>query len=528
VSWTASDVGRSRGAQIARNALTGAGSRIAMMAVGFTLTPYIVQHLGLRLFALWTLTGSIAGYLGLLDFGLAGVFVKFVTEYVESDRRDLARQVVTFGALFYAGFGVVLSIPVVLLAPYVARTSGLPLSEQHTAVLAFEALALLLVLTLIAGLPGTVVTGMQRMEVASRNGAAAYVVSAIVTVALLHAGWGIAAVVVAGYAQLVVAAALQYRSARRLFGPIWFHPLRCERAVLRRMFSFGGWTQLSQVLTVAAVDGGRFITAAAIGIVSVGYYELASRAAFLTRTLPGYFLEAVMPAAAAADARQEASELDRIYVAGTLYTVFASCGIAGFLAAAADPLIRVWIGKPYPEVSIVLVGLCVGYAFSSVTGAGFTVLRASGRPQYEAYCAGVTAVANLTFIALLAPRYGLAGVAAGSAAGWFVGSIFFTILFHRVHPMRWWKPIGRPVSILGAACVVSSVSLWFVIHANRVQPLFTHRFGGLIALLALAAAFGVVYTALSLAGGVWRDDPSGMLAKALRRARFVAQTGFAR
>jgi O-antigen/teichoic acid export membrane protein len=235
-----------------------------------------------------------------------------------------------------------------------------------------------------------------------------------------------------------------------------------------------------------------------------------------------------MPAAAAADARHESSELDRIYVAGTLYTVFASCGIAGFLAAAADPLVRVWIGKPYPEASIVLVGLCVGYAFSSVTGAGFTVLRASGRPQYEAYSAGVTAAANLTFIALLAPRYGMAGVAAGSAAGWFVGSIFFTILFHRVHPMRWWKPIGRPVFVLGAACVLSSVSLWLVIHAHRVQPFFTHRFGGLIALLVLAAAFGVVYTALSLAGGVWRDDPSGMVAKALRRARFAAQTGFAR
>jgi O-antigen/teichoic acid export membrane protein len=527
-NWTASGVGRTRGAQVARNALAGIASRFGMMAVAFALTPYVVHHLGLRLFGLWSLTGAVAGYLGLLDFGLAGVFVKFITEYVESERRDLVRQVVTVGALFYALFGALLAVPVVLLAPSVAKSLGLPASETHTAIWVFEALTLLLVLTLIAGIPGTVVIGMQRMEVASRNVVAAYLVQAAVTVLLLRAGWGIAALVAAGYVQFAATGLLHYRSARAIFGPIWHNPLKIEWTVTRRLFSFGGWSQLNQVLTIVSLDIGRFIAAAVVGIVSVGYYELGSRLAFTSRSIPGYFLDAIMPAAAAADTREESGALSRMYVSGTLYTVFATCGIGGFLIGASDLVVRVWMGSAYGAVSIVVTGLCIGYAFAGVAGVGMMVLRATGQPKYEAYCAGVTAVVNLAVTILLAPAYGLAGVVAGTAAGWFAGTLCFTLVFHRLRPGPWWAPIGRPALTLGAGCLALGGALRYGVHALSLQMLGGGRVWGALLVLALAFVYGTLYVGFSIVAGVWRDDPSGLLPRLLARGRIIATTGFAR
>jgi O-antigen/teichoic acid export membrane protein len=528
LTWTASGIARSRGAQVARNAFSGVGARLSTMGVGFVLTPYVVHHLGLRTFGLWSLIGSLAGYLGLLDFGLAGVFVKFIAEYVESDRRDLARQVVTFGALFYAAFGLLLAAPVVLLAPRVVRTFALPAGEIHTAVIVFEALVLLLVLSLIAGLPGSVVTGMQRMEVASRNGVVAYLVSAAVTVALLHAGWGIAGVVIAGYAQMIVAAVLQYRAARRIFGPIWHHPLRLDGTVVRRMFGFGGWTQLNQVLTIVGLDVGRFIAAATVGVVSVTFYELGSRLAFLSRSFPTYFLDAMMPAAAAADARDEAGALERMYVAGTLYTMFATCGIAGFLVGAGSLLVRVWMGTAYPAVSIVLAGLCAGYVFGGVTGVGMTVLRATGRPKYEAYCAGVTAAVNLGATAALAPFFGLAGVVAGTALGWLAGAIFFTVVYHRLHPAPWWRPIGRPALALVACGAASAAAAWAIVHAPQLAPLLAGRIAGGVALAIVGVVYSALYVALTLLSGAWRSDPASLLPRLMQRGRTLAGAAWAR
>lgn len=528
LSWTASNVGRARSVQVARNALTGIGARFAMMAVGFALTPYIVHHLGLRLFGLWSLTSSVAAYLGLLDFGLAGVFVKFITEYVESERRDLARQVVTIGALFYVVFGIVLALPVVCLAPLLVRSLHLPSSETQTAVRAFDALALLMVLSLIAGLPGSIVVGMQRMEVVSRNVVVAYLASAVATVVLLRAGWGITGVVVAGYAQLAVAAGLQYRSARRTFGPVWHDPRCLDRAMLGRMLSFGGWTQMTQILTVVGQDVGRFIAAATVGVVSVTFYELGSRLAYLSRSLPNYFLDAMMPVAAAADVREERAELERMYLSGTLYTMFGAWGIAGFLVGAGDLLVRVWMGVAYPAVSVVIAGLSVGYAFSSITGVGMTVLRASGRPKYEAYSMGVTAAVNLGLTALLAPRFGLAGIVAGAAAGWLAGAVFFTAVYHRLESTRLWWPVGRPLLALCGGAVVAGGAVWILSHAAMHQFFFQGRLEGAVMLLCLGLLYTLLFVGVSVAWGVWRSDPSCLLPRLLRRGRLIASGAFAR
>ena len=104
------------GAAVALLLIVGAGARIGMMVVGFALTPFIVHSLGFLDFGLWATVGALAGYLGILDFGLGGSFVKFIAQYVERNEHASARQVITFGMLFYLGFGILTAVPVFLCA----------------------------------------------------------------------------------------------------------------------------------------------------------------------------------------------------------------------------------------------------------------------------------------------------------------------------------------------------------------------------------------------------------------------------
>src|SRR5665213_729345 len=107
--------------RILLHGMSGAGARIAMMLVGFLLTPYILLSLGFVDFGLLAFFGSLAAYLGLLDFGLGGTFVKFITEYAEKGELEKARQVITFGMLFYLGFGFVMAVPVFAAAPFIVH-----------------------------------------------------------------------------------------------------------------------------------------------------------------------------------------------------------------------------------------------------------------------------------------------------------------------------------------------------------------------------------------------------------------------
>lgn len=504
---------RSRAMQILTNALSGAGTRLAMMVIGFLLTPFIVHALGLQQFGLWAVVGSLAGYLGLLDFGLGGAFVKFISEYVEKDRRDHARQVICFGMLFYLAFGLLLAVPVYIFSPAIVHVFKMPASEIGNAIHLFRVLFILLIASMVLGLPGAAVVAMQRMDLASRNNFTGYLVYAATTVIFVRVGWGIWGVVAAQAVQIFVSAGLQYITARRLFGPIWHNPTRFDRTIVVRMFSFGGWTQLNSLLTILSLDVGRFISASIVSVASVSYYELGSKLSFFSRSMPAYLLNAIMPAAAAAEARGDVAALERMYRRGTLYLMFATFAIGGGLIGASAPLMRVWMGQEYPYVTGVILWLTVGYCVSGLTGVGATILRAAGKPRYETYLTGVSAGVNLLSTIVLAPRLGIVGVAMGTAIGWIAGTVYFLVTYQRLRPSPWWSTIGSPVLRLAFAAFAATLLLHVIVSAPLLTSFFANRITGMIVLALAGSLFLVVYCGLAWISGAFRMEQADLASR---------------
>ena len=512
---------RSLPARILINAMSGAGARIATMTVGFLLTPYIIHELGLTQYGLWSIVGSLAGYLGLLDFGLGGAFVKFISEYVE--RKDLAsaRQVVVFGVCFYALFGLVLVAPILYFAPTIVHAFKMPADQYPAAAHLLRVMFVLLVFYMMLNVPGMVVVSMQRMDLASRNGFISYFAYAATTVVLLKLHFGILALVGAQAAQLVVIGGLQTFTAWRLFGSLWHNPLRIERAIVKRLFAFGGWTQANAILGAINLDAGRFIAAGAVSVASVGLYEIASKLAFFSKLFPSYLLDALMPAAAAADARSDDAQLEKMYAIGTRLSVFLTFGCAGFVIGGADPMVRVWLGQSYPFVSAIVFWLALGYAANSLTGVGTTILRASGKPHFETFYTAVATLANVASTFLLVRPYGIVGVAMGTAIGWLAGTLYFLYTYHKVRRSPWLATIGSPMVRVSLANVLATLGYYELVHLRAVAQLFEHRLLGLLVLGSSAALYFACFTGLSILFGVWAHDGPAIVSRLRElRARF--------
>jgi len=504
-------------AQITLNAMSGFGTRVAMMVIGFVVTPIVVNALGLAQFGLVSIVGSIAGYLGLLDFGLGGAFVKFISEHVAREELHGARQVVTFGVLFYVGFGLVLAGPVFLLAPYLVHLFHMAPEQYAPAIRYFRIMYVLVICSMAFSLTGSVVVGMHRMDVASRNNFFGYLISNVVTIASLKAGYGIDAIIYGMTAQIFGTATLQFFSARRLLGSLWHDPRTFEWPMLRRLASFGGWTQANSLLNIFNLDVGRFIAASTVGIASVGVYEIGSKISFLTKSLPNYVLDALMPAASAADAKDDLARLHSIYVRATRYCVGISLLFAGFIIGAADPIVHVWIGRQLPFVAAIMLWLSLGYAVNSATGVGTTILRARGLPRIETYYTAIASVVTVVATIVLLPRFGIVGVAAGTACGWFVGSVYFFVVFHRYDRIPWWTSVGIPTFQLFAAAAIATVGTWELVHVSTIARLFEGRLSGMLGLAFVGACYAVSFLALSLLLGAWNDD----LPVVVRRLRFA-------
>jgi len=55
-----------------RNVAANWGGFAFSILVTFFLSPFVVRHLGNGSYGVWTLIGSLTGYLGLLDMGVRG------------------------------------------------------------------------------------------------------------------------------------------------------------------------------------------------------------------------------------------------------------------------------------------------------------------------------------------------------------------------------------------------------------------------------------------------------------------------
>jgi O-antigen/teichoic acid export membrane protein len=504
---------RSLAVRILINAMSGAGNRIATTAIGFLLTPFIISELGLSQYGLWAVVGSLAGYLGLLDFGLGGAFVKFITEYVELDDKRSARQVVMFGMAFYFGFGLLFAAPVLFFAPEIVHLFKMPPQQYAAAATLLRVFFGLLILAMVLGVPGMVVVSMQRMDLASRNGFIGYLAYAGTTLVLLKLHYGIVAVVAGQAAQIVLTGIIHIATAQRVFGSIWHNPLRVERAIVKRLFGFGGWTQLNTVFSVVNLDIGRFLAAGVVSVASVGLYEIASKLAFFAKLFPSYLLDAMMPAAARADARSDDGLLDRMYAAGTRYSVFATFACAGFVIGGADPMVQVWLGKPYPYVSEIVFWLALGYAANSLTGVGTTILRASGQPRYETYYTAVAMLANIASTIVLARSFGIVGVAIGTTIGWFAGTVYFLYVYHRVRNAPWWTAIGSHALRLFVADALATGAYYSVVHLPLAERCFENRALGLVLLAVTSALYFALFTALSILFGGWAQDGADIVAR---------------
>lgn len=505
--------------RILLNGMSGAGARIAMMLVGFGLTPYILTSLGFVDFGLLAIFGSLAGYVSLLDFGLGGTFVKFITEYAEKGDLGRARQVVTFGTLFYLGFGIVMAVPVFTLAPFIVHFFRMPATAVPHAVLIFREFFSLVVASMILSIPSTAVVAKHRMDLAIRNSFVGYLVYAALAVVLLHLRYGINGLVIAQTVQLGVTSALQYLTARRLFGPIFTDPRRFDPQVVRRMFHFGGWTQVTAFLNVVILDVGRFLAASLVNVASVTFYEVGMKLSYISRTLPNNLVGAVYPAAAAADAHQDHDTLHRLQLTSSLYCLLATTLIAGFVVGACGPILRVWLGTEYPYVVTITLWLALGYVASSSTTVGVTMLRSTGRPALETACYGVAAGVTLIASLLLMRVFGIVGVGMGTCAGWVGFALFYALLDRKRHDTTASLWAGPRIVGVGACC---SAGLAWLVGCAWMRDIFATKVAGLIGLAICGVLYVFVFVLLSWALGAFRFDEERIVRNVLKLRRFSA------
>jgi O-antigen/teichoic acid export membrane protein len=498
--------GRPLARLLARNTGFNIGASLVALGAGLVVSPILLFALGPERFGLWALLWAITGSLGLFDLRLAAAITPLAA--TAWTRRDSAR--LSSLARTAIGFYSILGLAEIGIAYALIQVPGLvawiPAGIRDEAVsgfvLAMGAFALRTLSTVLIGL----LNALHRYDIRSIITITLSVLRAISLITIAWAGGGIRELL---FAELLLSVCQVIASgiAVRLILPDLTWLRLPDLKTLRELASFGGKLQIAHAAHLVSFHADKLLLSFFLGLSAVANYEMGSKAASISRTLPLLLISATLPVASNLDARGERERLWRLYERGTSLLITAATPLLILACVGANDILFAWAGIEALEAQQTLGLLAIGYYLNLVTGMVNTISIGIGKPELEMRRSLMVGLLNLTLSATLIYFLGFVGAPLGTVIALAVGSWYLIRAFHSI--------LDRPVSAflklfrfpLLAALPLSLIT-WFILRLSDGS-----RVGTILGLAIAALLLGVSYAALAIAQGTvkleWIRAPGG-------------------
>jgi O-antigen/teichoic acid export membrane protein len=427
--------------QFGRNVVTTMVARVANMARGVCVVPFLIRHLGWEAYGIWTSIFILVSYVGLTTLGISNVYIKYVAEFHARRQYDKANALLSTGlavtiplcgSLFLCFlFGWKWFAPVLHLPPAHAadgKEAVLIVLGVFLSSIAFNAF-------------GDMLVGTQQIASTQIFLTISIMVEFALIVWLVSIGRGIAGLAEAYLVRTVINDGLTIWWARRQLKWLHLSPRKVRRESLKYVLHFGGLVQFQSMLGMFLVSVERVAGLWLIGASAAGELDVAKKWPTAYSSVPTAFFTALLPAAAHVDAASESPDrvrnLRELYLSGSRYANLCTALFVAAVVFWAAPFMNVWLG-PQLLMRDKLIPLFVVFSlalqFHMLTGPGTSMFRGMGR-VYEEF---TYSVPNLVLLAVTLP-----------AAHWIQGR---------------WTPfgIGLAVSLAtaGSACVLMGRALY--------------------------------------------------------------------
>ncbi|HEX4155397.1 MAG TPA: oligosaccharide flippase family protein [Acidobacteriaceae bacterium] len=400
---------------IARSVLSNWFATGATLAVGFFLAPFVVHHLGNVDYGVWVLAISSVNYLTLLDLGMAGSVVRFVSKgWTVQDHSEASEA--TSAVLW-----VRMHIAALILLLCGGLAIGFPMFFKVPPDLvrsAREALIIIGVTTassMICGIFTSTIAALNRYDLRSLVTLVQLGLRVAGVVSVLLAGYGIVAIALCELVAATVANVLLAVIARRIYPELKVRIKKPGREILRKIWSYSFYAFLLTIAGQLIYQSDNLVVGAVVSAVAVTFYSIGNSLCRYTQQLVSSMTITFTPAASTFEAAGRSGSLRSLYFNGTRATLALSLPILVTLLTRGHNFIGVWMGPQYAKISGTVVAiLATGLLFSLQNSTASAIAWGVEKHKRVAQWAIFEAVTNLSLSIFLAHKYGLYGVAIGT------------------------------------------------------------------------------------------------------------------
>ena len=407
---------------------------LANVLVGLFLMPFLIHSLGDKMYGLWIFVGSFLGYYGLMDFGLSSAIRRFVSKAIGEDDHDEIIRVVNTALVIFSVTGVaafVVSLGIALLIP--------TLISHIDKVATFRKLILILGVNCAFGFPLRVFSGVLSAHL--RYDVDAYVeilklgARTALIVYFLKSGAGIIALAMITTVMDLSAYGVKYITLRRLYPWLYFSPRLFERVKVRKLFGYSVYTFISQIADQLRFNIDNLVIVTFVGLSPVTLYSIGARLIKYFIDLVGSALGFTMPMFSQYDGAGDYDAIREKFIFMTKVGGYLSFLIGGGLIIFGKAFIVRWVGLSYADAYAVMVILLIPSILETLQAPGWGVLFGLSRHKYFVYMNISEGIANLVISVILVKKYGIYGVAWGTAIPMILMKLF-------VQPIYTCKVIG--------------------------------------------------------------------------------------
>lgn len=453
-----------RGVNRTRNVLANWSSYVVSAVVNFLLAPFVVHQLGDASYGIWTLLGSLVGYLGLLDLGVRGAVTRYVARFHALGDHGEASRVASTALAIFTTAGTLAIVVSLGVAVAIARIFNIPDELVAVARIVVVLGGINMAVSFVSGVYGGVVIGLQRFDYANAVEILVQFLRALAIVLALNAGFGLVALALIQLGMSAMRGLASYGLARHLYPQLRVVISEYQRHQLRMILTFSASMLLLQasgmlILFTDSVVIGSTLNAEMITLFAVG----ANLVEYARGPISG-ISHTLTPWASSLEAGEEHHELQRVLLAAARISTLVVLPIVLTFMVRGGTFIGLWMGPEYAKPSgAVLTLLSVSLAFA--VGYQVVVSTMMGISRHAGIVPAfiVEALFNLGLSLFWVRSYGIIGVAWGTTIPRVIASVFFApwyarkVLGTRI-PSFWFQVWIRPAAAMllfaGASYVV--------------------------------------------------------------------------
>lgn len=385
------------------------------VVVAFIVSPILVNQLGNETYGIWVLIISLTSYFTILDFGVNGAIVRFISKYKALEEYNSANKVFSSSFAFFSIIALIVVTACAVFAYFFKDIFEIKQFDQRYLYAVFFIVGVDLALNLIFSVFLGSLKAVGRFLEVNIIAITLNIIKNVIIVVLITNGYSLLAIAVL---QLIVNSTkflLQYFTIQKFAAFLHFKVTNINKDTLKQLYNYSIYAFVISIAMKIIFYTDSIVIGAILDVGQVTFYAIPTMLMQYLEQFIWAVIAVLLPIISAQDALGKNEKNSKMYMVGSKYAMLLCAPVFIVLYFAGPSFIGLWMGKQYSEPSgQVLQILLVGYYFFLAQLVAHGILKGLSKHKILAILLSVEAVANLGLSLYLGEIWGINGVALGT------------------------------------------------------------------------------------------------------------------